>query len=115
MEATTGYIAIIIERAPSSGAENRSQRVFLSLEGASAWLMEQFESYGEDWYYPAEWDEEDMGCTFPEKEIFSVEALKENIATNDVAYFDKPIWGPQSEYQGQAPIEFFIKKIKIMP
>ena len=115
MEATTGYLAIIIDRAPSSGAEHRSQQVFLSLEGASAWLMKQFEGYGEDWYYPDEWDEEDMGCTFPEKEIFSVDALKANLATNDVAFYDKAIWGPYSQYQGQVPIEFFIKKIKILP
>lgn len=115
MEATTGYLAIIIERAPSSGGESRSQQVFLSLEGASAWLMKQFECYGEDWYYPDEWDEEDMGCPFPDKNIFNVDALKANLATNDVAFYDKAIWGPQSEYQGQAPIEFFIKKIKILP
>ena len=115
MEPTTGYMVIVIERTCSSGAEHRIQRVFLSLEGASAWLMKQHETFAEDWYYPEEWDEEDFGCPFPESSIFSVELLKENLATNEVAYYDKPIWGPYSQYQGQVPLEYYIKKVKILP
>ena len=112
---TTGYLVIVIDRAPSSGAEHRSQHIFLSLAGASAWLQKQHDGYAEDLYYPEEWDEEDFGCPFPESSIFSVECLKDNLATNELAYYDKPIWGPYSKYQGQVPLEYYIKKVKIHP
>ena len=116
MESTTSaYLVIVIERAPSSGAEQRSQAIFLSLEGAVEWLKKQHEAYAEDYYYPDEWDEEDFGCPFPESSMFTVDLLKENLATNEVAYYDKHIWGPYSEYQGQVPLEYFIKKVKIHP
>lgn len=112
---TDAYLVIVIDRAPSSGSENRCQKVFYSLEGASAWLINQHEAFAEDYNYPEEWDEEDMGCAFPGKEIFSIENLKENLEKNKKTYYDKPIWGPYSQYCCHAPTEYFIKGIKIEP
>ncbi len=107
------YQAIVIYRAPSSGSENRSQRCFKTLEGASKWMKEHFEGWAEDLNYPEEWDEEDMKSPFPSNEIFSVENLLANLEKNKKSYYTIPVWGPESEYEAQVPVEYHIIKTKL--
>ena len=114
--AENAFHVWVIERAHSTGSESRRDKVFLSIEGASSYLMDYFHGWCEDHNYPEDWDEEDMDASLPFKEMFSVEIL--------LAYLDQqkkhrwhkdPIWGPESAFEAQRPIEFFLAPIKISP
>jgi hypothetical protein len=107
------YMTTVGYRTPSSGSESRIHACFKSLEGASKWLMEHFTAWAEDLSYPLMWDEEDMKCPFPDKSIFSVENLVANLEKNEKSFHYYSLWGPYSEYEAQAPMEYFITKTKL--
>lgn len=111
------YEFVVIYRSPSSGGERRCQCCFKTLEGASKWMLHHFEEWAKDMNYPEDWDEEDMKCPFPTKEIaeqlFSVENLLANIEKNRKSYYTIPVWGPESEFEAQVPIEYQIIKTKL--
>ena len=111
-EPINAYLVKIVERAHSSGAEHWYERTFLSLEGASHYLTEYQEGLKEDYDYPEDWDADDMGCEFPEPDIFSVEKLREHLTKEKKNLgYDSPIWGPES----QAPREVFLKPTQVWP
>ena len=111
------YLVKIVERAHSSGAEHWYERTFLSLEGASKYLQQYLKDIAEDFDYPEDWDVEDMGgAEFPGPEIFSVEKLQEHLTKEKKNFgYDSPIWGPESEYEAQAPREVFLKPTQVWP
>ena len=75
-------------------------------------MISMLDGYAEERDYPEDWDTEDMnGAQWPSHEIFSIENLTKQLEKNEKNFgYDTPIWGPESNYEAQAPIEFFIKK-----
>ena len=71
-----------ISRAHSSGYENSYIKSFPTLEEAATYVHDVwYDRFCEEYEFPSEWDEEDMGAPFPSKETFTVEAIT-NMAKN---------------------------------
>lgn len=65
-----------IARAHSSGIENRNSKTFDTLEQAAKYIQDEwYESFCTLNNYPDDWDADDMGCSMPEREDFSLEAI----------------------------------------
>jgi hypothetical protein len=115
-EPINAYLVKIVERAHSSGAEHWYERTFLSLEGASKYMQQYLKDIASDFNYPEDWEVDDMGCEFPEPDIFSVEKLQEHLVKEKKNLgYDSPIWGPQSDWECQAPREVFLKTTQVWP
>ena len=108
----------ILYRAPSSGWGDPCTKSFSTLEKASQYLIQQFNSYLEFYNYPEDWDAEDMftaedrktQAPVPTEEmgqtLFSVDSLRNFLA--DKKRWHNIIYGPYSDYEFQIPVEFTV-------
>lgn len=113
----------ILYRAHSSGCGEPYTKSFSTLEKASAYLMEEFNGYLKDRYYPEEWEADDMftdesqkvSAPVPTEEmgktLFSADALKKFLA--DKKRFDNILYGPYSVYEAQIPVEFTVYETEL--
>ena len=74
------YLVTGIYRALSSGNESYNKKIFATLEEAATYIHDVwYDEFCEDFYFPSEWDEEDMGAPFPKKEEFTYKAIKDKM------------------------------------
>ena len=74
------YLVTSISRALSSGNESSYKKVFSTLEEATTYIHDEwYDEFCQDFYFPSEWDEEDMGAPFPNKEEFTFKAIKDKM------------------------------------
>lgn len=101
------YHLIFTYRQLSSGAAHNSAKSFTTLEETARYLQDEwYDEFCEAFEFPSEWDEEDMGCPFPKKGDFTLEALKSKLNNrNRVVLFD-----PYSKYAGLVPHELLLTK-----
>ena len=96
------YILTDISRAHSSGEETSSKQVFQTLEKAVSYITNDwYEALCVDYDYPAVWDVDDMGCSFPTKEEFT-QTVMEKVRTMKTSV---EIYNPYSDYCRHVPIE----------
>jgi hypothetical protein len=110
------FIVNYIERT-HNGNEHSFRKVFETLELASDWLQLYIQSYCEDYNIPEDWDTADMGnAPPPNKIMFSVPRLRE-LMVKEAA---KPkgqrqgqlrVYGPESEFGMNRPLEILIEEV----
>jgi hypothetical protein len=104
------FLVTYITRAHSSGYENRSNKIFDTLEEAVTYIQgEWYITFCEINSYPDNWDEEDFGCPMPKREDFSLESINKIISKK---YWSGEIFGPYSQYCGLVPDELHLEEIK---
>ena len=108
----------ILYRAHSSGWGDPYIKSFSSLEKASVYLIEQFNEYRAEKYYPEEWEADDMftdstmktPAPAPTEEmgktLFSVDSLRKFL--DDKNRWNNIIYGPFSDFEQQIPTEFTV-------
>ena len=100
------YNIIYTFRAPSSDSENTITKSFDTLEEASKYIRDGwYESYCDTNDYPEECDVEDMGCLFPSKDAFSVDAIKDKLQNKKSVL----LFGPRSDNFCLVPDELWLK------
>jgi len=106
------YLVTEISRALSSGSESSGKKVFSTLEEAATYIHDiWYDEFCEGFYFPDEWDEEDMGVPFPKKEEFTFEAIKNKI---DSSKFNKrriELFSYYSNYHALIPNELVLEII----
>jgi len=104
------YIITEISRAHSSGYENSYKKIFDTLEETVEWIQNQwYPGFCIDYDFPDSWDAEDMECSFPSKDEFSLEKIKQRIEKkrNNIVIF-----GPFSKYCQLVPNELILDIVK---
>lgn len=98
----------------NSGTHFQNDMAFKTLQGVSEWMKENFREHAEMMNYPEDWDGEDMGCSFPDRnEIFSLENLLANLEKNKEQQLQFAIWGPESKHESCIPWKYTIQKLKL--
>ena len=71
------FIVTCIYRTSSSGFESSKKHTFDTIEKASEYIRtEWYDNLCEENDYPSEWDEENFRRPMPQREEFTVDALK---------------------------------------
>jgi hypothetical protein len=71
------YHFTLLTRTLSSGFESTFKKSFATLEEASTYIHDEwYPSFCEDFEFPRDWDEEDMGRAFLKKDELTLEAIK---------------------------------------
>ena len=64
-------------RTYSSGFENKNIKSFETLEEVAKYIQDEwYDEFCQDFEFPGEWDEEDMGCAFPKKTEMTFDIIK---------------------------------------
>lgn len=110
------YIVEFITRAHSSGYENRSKKVFKTLEGASKYMIRIFKSYAIDDDPEDLFTDETLETQAPvptaelAQELFSPTALQTFLETSP----STTIYGPWSEFCCLVPFEMTIESDELI-
>jgi hypothetical protein len=108
------YTVESITRAHSTGSENKVAKIFLTLEAASDWLKFDLECICQDYMWPDSWDAEEMGgAAPPTSDLFNVSRLKLLLAQRKNPSESVLVWGPESNFELQRPVEIRILEMKM--
>ena len=104
------FLFTYITRAHSSGFENRTNKIFDTLEEAVEYIRtEWYDSFCEINNYPDDWDEEDFGRPMPTRDDFSLEAIKK---VRSAKYHSGTLFDPYSQYCALVPDELHLTEVK---
>ena len=71
------YHFTFLTRTLSSGFESSFKKSFATLEEAATYIHDEwYPSFCEDFFFPEEWDEEDMGRPFLKKDELTLDVIK---------------------------------------
>ena len=71
------YHFTLITRTLSSGFESSFKKSFATLEEAATYIQDEwYPSFCEDFEFPGDWDEEDMGRAFLKKDEITLDVIK---------------------------------------
>jgi hypothetical protein len=106
---TIMYNFTSISRTLSSGSESRFFKSFETLEEAAKYIQnEWYDQFCEAFEFPGDWDEEDKGCSFPKKEEFTYESLKQKF-TNKYSKRRVVLINAYSQYAALIPNEVLLE------
>jgi hypothetical protein len=104
------FLVTYITRAHSSGYENRSNKVFDTLEEAATYIQTKwYDGFCDLNSYPDDWDEEDFGCPMPKREDFSLESINKKLSAK---FWLGTLFAPYSAYCGLVPDELRLEEVK---
>jgi hypothetical protein len=92
-------------RTDSSGYENKYIKSFETLEEVAKYIQDiWYDEFCQDYEFPGDWDEEDMGCAFPKKTEMTFDIIKAKMEkTCNLALLDA-----YSQYAALVPYEVTI-------
>ena len=103
------FLVTYIYRTASSGFESKTKKLFDTLEKAVDYIHgEWYDSLCEINEYPNEWDEEDLGMPMPQRDNFSLEAIKKARSTK----CSKVLFAPYSQYCSLVQNELHLEEVK---
>lgn len=101
------YLLTETSRAHSSGYENYFKKAFNTLEEATSYIHDiWYDRFCEEFWFPEEWDEDDMGAPFPKKELFAPEVIISKMKGRRIVLFDY-----YSQFCCLVPNELVLEKI----
>ena len=106
------YLVTSISRALSSGNESSRKKIFDSLEEATTYIHDEwYDEFCEDFEFPSEWDEEDMGVPFPKKEEFTFKSIKDKMENSKYNKKSIKFFNYYSQYAALVPYELILEII----
>jgi hypothetical protein len=105
------FLLTTISRAHSSGSENTDKQIFETIEELAIYVHDiWYDDFCQGFDYPNEWDEEDMGVSFPSKDEFTLESIQKKIMTKKSRRIT--LFGYYSNFCCLIPYELILEEIK---